>query len=561
MTTPALDLRDLSVGYATPDGVHQVTHDVTVSVAPGELVALVGESGSGKSTTAQAALNLLPTNGRVLSGRIAVAGEDLTEASAATWRRARGRRIALVPQDPGASLDPTTRIGDSIAAAFRIHRAAPRRVLAERVVELLEQVGIDDPRRRAKQYPHELSGGMRQRVLIAGAIALDPSVIVADEPTSALDVTVQRRILDLLDELRRSTGTGILLVTHDLALAADHADRVVVLREGRVQEGEADAVLRDPAAPYTRRLLADAPTLATPITREPRVGRVSGGPRTGSESEETGSALRVRDLTVTFGRRRHAFTAVDGVSFDIPQGTTHAIVGESGSGKTTTARAVAAFQPITSGSVQLLGREVAGLGSAGRRELRRSVQLVYQNPDRSLDPRHTVLEAVTEPLRNFSLGTPAEQRRRASEVLERVALDPALHARRPRELSGGQRQRAAIARALVLDPDLLILDEATSALDVTVQAGILRLLADLQNDLDTTYLVISHDLAVVRQIADTITVLRAGRAVEAGSVREVFEAPREDYTRDLIAAIPGAALPSASAPTYVPTSVTARSNA
>ncbi|PFG20161.1 dipeptide ABC transporter ATP-binding protein [Serinibacter salmoneus] len=549
MTAPALDLRDLSVGYDTPEGVHQVTHAVSVSVAPGELVALVGESGSGKSTTAQAALNLLPTTGRVLSGRIAVAGEDLTDASAATWRCARGRRIALVPQDPGASLDPTTRIGDSIAAAFRIHRAAPRRVLAERVVDLLERVGIDDPRRRARQYPHELSGGMRQRVLIAGAIALDPSVIVADEPTSALDVTVQRRVLDLLDELRRSTGTGILLVTHDLALAADHADRVVVLREGRVQEsGPADAVLRDPSAPYTRRLLADAPTLATPITRKPRVA-------------EAGSALRVRDLTVTFGRRRHAFTAVDGVSFDIPQGTTHAIVGESGSGKTTTARAVAAFQSITSGSVQLLGREVASLGSAGRRELRRSVQLVYQNPDRSLDPRHTVLQAVTEPLRNFSLGTPAEQRRRAAEVLERVALDPALHARRPRELSGGQRQRAAIARALVLDPDLLILDEATSALDVTVQAGILRLLADLQNDLDTTYLVISHDLAVVRQIADTITVLRGGHAVEAGSVREIFETPREDYTRDLIAAIPGAALPSATVTASVPASVPARSNA
>ncbi|WP_348525488.1 ABC transporter ATP-binding protein [Litorihabitans aurantiacus] len=274
--TPVLDVRGLSVGYGGRGGVTQVTHEVSLTVAPGEMLALVGESGSGKTTTAQAALNLLPQGGQVLAGSVHLEGEDVTDAPASRWRSLRGRRIGLVPQDPAGSLDPTKRIGDSIAEAFRIHRAAPRRVLAGRVLELLERVGLDDPARRAKQYPHELSGGMKQRVLIAGAIALGPGLLIADEPTSALDVTVQRRIMELLDDLRRESGTGVLLVTHDLALAGDHADRVLVLQGGRVQEeGRADVVLAAPAAEYTRRLLADAPTLATPVHRVARAPEVA----------------------------------------------------------------------------------------------------------------------------------------------------------------------------------------------------------------------------------------------------------------------------------------------
>lgn len=556
--TNLLEVTDLSVGYASAGGAPRaVTHGVSFAVAPGEVVALVGESGSGKTTTAQAAIDLLPPGGEVLSGRIALDGEDVTRASRRRWRQLRGARVGLVPQDPGASLDPTKRIGDSIAEAFRIHAGAPgsvpRRLVRPRVLELLERVGIDDPERRARQYPHELSGGMKQRVLIAGAIALGPGLLIADEPTSALDVTVQRRILALLDDLRREQGTGILLVTHDLALAADHADRILVLRDGRVQEdGPAARVLAAPSSEYTRRLLADAPTLATPIHRAavPAVERdVAGAP---DPDVAAPPALSVRDLTVEFGgpgvlarlvgRGRPAFRAVDGVSFDVPRGTTHALVGESGSGKTTTARAVAAFQRAAGGSVTLLGRDVRSLSAAGRRELRRSVQLVYQNPFASLDPRQSILEAVEEPLTNFGLGSAAERRDHAVKALERVALPAELHARRPRELSGGQRQRVAIARAIVLHPEVLILDEATSALDVTVQAGILRLLDDLQRERGMTYLVISHDLAVVRQVADSITVLRGGRVVEQGSTEEIFERPRADYTRELIAAIPGASL-------------------
>lgn len=537
-STPVLDVRGLSVGYAGRGGVNQVTHDISFSVAPGEILALVGESGSGKTTTAQAAINLLPQGGQVLAGSIALDGEDVTDASASRWRSLRGRRVGLVPQDPGGSLDPTKRIGDSIAEAFRIHRAAPRRILADRVVELLERVGLDDPARRAKQYPHELSGGMKQRVLIAGAIALGPGLLIADEPTSALDVTVQRRIMELLDDLRRESGTGILLVTHDLALAGDHADRVLVLQGGRVQEeGTSDVVLGNPTAEYTRRLLADAPTLATPVRRVARQPEPDEAP-----------VLEVTDLTVEFGGgflvRTPVFRAVDGVSFAIPRGTTHALVGESGSGKTTTARAVAAFQGAAAGSVTLLGQDVLALRGSARRELRRQVQLVYQNPFGSLDPRQTILESVLEPLTNFGLEASGSARREhAVAALERVSLPAALHQRRPRELSGGQRQRVAIARAIVLHPELLILDEATSALDVTVQAEILRLLDDLQRERGMTYLVISHDLAVVRQIADTVTVLRHGRTVEQGTTAEIFASPQQDYTRDLIASIPGGAHP------------------
>ena len=541
---PILSVTDLSVSYGSGPRLRQVTHDVSFSIAPGEVVALVGESGSGKTTTAQAIINLLPAGGKVRSGSIELDGEDVTSASAARWRALRGSRVGLVPQDPGASLDPTKRIGDSIAEAFRIHGSGglgslralgsgPRRILRQQVLDLLERVGIDEPARRARQYPHELSGGMKQRVLIAGAIALGPGLLIADEPTSALDVTVQRRILDLLDDLRSTSGTGILLVTHDLALAADHADRVLVLQQGVVQEsGPSAQVLRNPTSSYTRQLLSDAPTIASPVHRTAREVPQGEAP-----------ALVVRDLVVAFGGsrlgRKEPFRAVNEVSFSIPRGTTHALVGESGSGKTTTARAVAAFQKITAGSVSILDQDVASLTARTRRELRRQVQLVYQNPFASLDPRQSILDAVIEPLNNFGLESPGERKAHATKALERVSLPAELHHRRPRELSGGQRQRVAIARAIVLHPEVLILDEATSALDVTVQAEILRLLDDLQRERGMTYLVISHDLAVVRQIADSVTVLRHGRVVEQGTTAELFANPREDYTRDLIASIPG----------------------
>ncbi|MFL1381512.1 dipeptide ABC transporter ATP-binding protein [Nocardiopsis protaetiae] len=541
--TPVLAVEDLSVAYTGRTTRTRVLHGVSLTVNPGEVVAVVGESGSGKSTTAQAVIGLLPENGAVLGGRILLNGTDLTAWGEHRMEAVRGARIGLVPQDPGNSLNPVKRIGDTLAEALEIHRWGDRRRVRARVLELLERVGIPEPERRARQYPHELSGGMRQRVLIAGAIALRPDLVIADEATSALDVTVQRTVLDLLDELRREDGTAVLLVTHDLAVAADRADRIVVLKDGRVREsGPTAAVLAEPADEYTRSLLADAPTLAgatRAVVREPEPEGEAGADAAGRDAGGAQPAIEVRDLVKEFGPRRDRFRAVDGVSFTVAPGTTHALVGESGSGKTTTARTVMGLTPPTSGLVSVAGRDLAGIGRRDLRELRRDLQLVYQNPYGSLDPRHTVRSIVSEPLRHYGVGGRAERAAAVEEFLDRVALPAHLRDRRPRELSGGQRQRVAIARALVLRPQVVVLDEPVSALDVTVQARILDLLERLQDELGTTYLFISHDLAVVRRLAHTVTVMTRGRAVESGPVEGVFADPGHEYTRALIEAVPG----------------------
>ena len=382
------------------------------------------------------------------------------------------------------------------------------------------------------QYPHQLSGGMKQRVLIAIAIALRPALIVADEPTSALDVTVQKRILDLIDDLRREQGTALLLVTHDLGVAADRADRIVVLRNGVVQEqGPTAPLLASPRNAYTRQLLSDIPSSSVAAARRPP-------PRADTPPAIVVENL-VQDFPLASGRR---FRAVDDVSFSVAPGTTHAVVGESGSGKTTTIRAVVGFERPSAGRILVDGLDVATLRGGTLRAFRRRIQLVYQNPFSSLDPRQTVASIVEEPLLNFEPVPKAERARRVAETVERVGLAGSLLARRPAALSGGQRQRVAIARALVLRPKILVLDEAVSALDVTVQAQILRLLGELQAESGLTYLFVSHDLAVVRRIADTVSVLQGGRQVESGPVDEVFERARHPYTRDLIAAIPGRGL-------------------
>ncbi|MET9068295.1 ABC transporter ATP-binding protein [Streptosporangium sandarakinum] len=510
-----LDIRDLAVSY----GGRPAVRGISFSVEPKEVVALVGESGSGKSTTAHAIMGLLPPGGTVDGGRILLGDADLTSWSSRRMESVRGTRIGLVPQDPANSLNPVKTIGAQIGEVFRLHGRGDRRTIRRRVVELLARVGLSDPETRARQYPHELSGGMRQRVLIAIAIALEPRLIIADEPTSALDVTVQRRILDLIDDLRAEFGTAVLLVTHDLGVAAARSDRLVVMKDGLVEEeGPTSAVIADPRAGYTARLLDDAPALSA---REFRTAEPGG----------RGPAVVVRDLVKEFRTGRRPFRAVDGVSFEVAAGTTHALVGESGSGKTTTARMVARFAEPTSGTVEIPG---AGPG----RLFRRHVQLVYQNPYGSLDPRQSIAEIVEEPLRNFRLGDRAARRTRVAELLERVALPRDVAARRPRELSGGQRQRVAIARALAAGPEVLVLDEAVSALDVTVQAQILDLLERLQRDLGLTYLFISHDLAVVRQISHTISVMSEGRIVESGTTKQVFTDPCHPYTRELLAAIP-----------------------
>jgi peptide/nickel transport system ATP-binding protein/peptide/nickel transport system permease protein len=521
---PLLRIENLTVSY---DG-RPVLHEVGLAVAPGEVVALVGESGSGKTTTAQAAIGLLPANGRIEAGRILLNGEDIARWGDRRLAAVRGRVVSLVPQDPGSSLDPVQTIGAQLTEIFRLHGRRDKAANREAALALLARVGLSDPALRFRQYPHELSGGMKQRVLIAIALALKPALVIADEPTSALDVTVQKRILDLIDELRRVNGTAVLLVTHDLAIAADRADRIVVMRGGRIEEeGLAPRLLAEPRQAYTKRLLTDAPVFS-PSRRPDRIQARQGEP-----------AIVVEGLFHEFDGAQGRICAVDGVGFSVARGTTHALVGESGSGKTTTGRAVAGFLNPTAGRVAVEDEEVTGLSGPRLRQFRRRIQLVYQNPFASLDPRQSVAEIVEEPLLNFEPIERSERQRRVSAMLERVHLPADLAARRPAALSGGQRQRVAIARALILTPSILVLDEAVSALDVTVQAQILRLLGELQSDLGLTYLFISHDLAVVRAIADTVSVMKAGRIVEAGPVEAVFRHPAEDYTRQLVEAIPG----------------------
>lgn len=536
--TAVLEVRDLAVSYRTSEGDTRVVHGVDFSVDRGEVVAVVGESGSGKSTTAHAILGLLAENGRVDSGRILLGGTDIAGWSEKRLQGIRGAQIGLVPQDPGSSLNPVKTIGAQVAEVLRIHRRGDKASQKARVIELLGRVGLSNPELRARQYPHELSGGMRQRVLIAIAIALEPQLLIADEPTSALDVTVQRRILDLIDELRQELGMAVLFVTHDLGVAADRASRVLVMKNGRIiEQGPTADILKQPSDPYTVRLLADAPSLSAREFRTPKAPLFLRDPDVAAAQNPY--AIVAKNLTRTFGKGADAVHAVDDVSFTVQRGTTHALVGESGSGKTTTARMILRFERQDSGSIEVDGVDLATVRGEAARQLRRRVQLVYQNPFGSLDPRRSVAQIVAEPLHNFGVGTRASREARAAELLDRVALPAAVLGRRPRELSGGQRQRVAIARALAIDPRVVVLDEAVSALDVTVQAQILELLEGLQSELGLSYLFISHDLAVVRQISHTVSVMSHGRIVERGTTEQVFTAPQNDYTRELLAAVPG----------------------
>ncbi|WP_419705637.1 dipeptide ABC transporter ATP-binding protein [Promicromonospora sp. NFX87] len=530
---PLLSVRGLNVAY----GDTPVVRDVDLDVARGERVAIVGQSGSGKSTVVAALLRLLPGSGRITGGTISLDGEDLASAGEARMRAVRGGRIALVPQDPGTNLNPAMRLGDQVADALRadgLRGEAVRR----RVVELLAEAGVPEPERRAKQFPHEFSGGMRQRVLIAMALARQPELLLADEPTSALDVTVQRRILDHLVALAEAHGTAMILVTHDLGLAADRADRVIVMLDGRiVEQGTPEQVLRSPQHEYTRRLVAAAP--AAVVTQ----GEATRAPSAPVERDAGADVVTVRDLVKEYRVRGRGglLRAVDHVSFAVPRGGTTALVGESGSGKTTVSRILLGLETPTSGEALVDGRSIAGASRTERRALRRRVQPVFQDPYASLDPTHTVERIVDEPLRIFGIGDRDSRRARVADLLDQVALPRDVAHRHPGELSGGQRQRVAIARALAPEPELLVLDEAVSALDVLVQEQILELLGDLQERLGVSYLFISHDLAVVRGIADNVVVLRQGRVEEQGAVDDVFHSPSADYTRDLLGAIPGAA--------------------
>ncbi|MFJ4989630.1 dipeptide ABC transporter ATP-binding protein [Streptomyces sp. NPDC088732] len=542
VTEALLEIRGLSVSYDTRGGPVHAVRGVDLDVRRGEVTAVVGESGSGKSTTAHAVTRLLAANGRIDAGSIRFGRHDLTALTEAELRVLRGAQIGLVPQDPSVSLNPVKRIGEQVAEVLRIHGLAARRAAASEAVAVLEQAGMPDPAVRARQYPHELSGGMRQRALIAIAIAAKPRLIIADEPTSALDVTVQRLILDQLQRLTTEYGTALLLVTHDLGVAADRAQHIVVMSQGQVVEaGPTREVLHTPQHVYTRRLLASAPSLGTgrPATlRTPAAGAVQAPPLV-----EVRNAVKEFRLPRAAGETR-TLRAVDEVGLTLHRGRTLALVGESGSGKSTTARLVLRLTEPTAGQILFDGHDVTDARGSRARDLRRRAQLVYQNPYASLDPRFSIGEVITEPLRAFRVGDRRSRLDRARELLDRVALPASVLGRRPAELSGGQRQRVAIARALALSPDLVVCDEPVSALDVSVQAQVLDLLAELQAGSEVAYLFISHDLAVVRQIAHEVAVMRAGRIVETGTVEQLFAHPAHPYTRELLAAIPGRSTPS-----------------
>ncbi|MEV7756605.1 ABC transporter ATP-binding protein [Microbacterium sp. NPDC089180] len=524
---PLLHVQNLSVAY----GRTPVVHDVSFSIPRGGSLALIGESGSGKSTIARSVLRLLPRDTGRASGRVEFAGDEVLGLSETRFRPFRGRRIGFVPQDPSHALNPVRTVGAQALEAAALTDAPGRRAA---VLDIFARVGLPDPARVYDSYPHQLSGGMLQRVLIGLAVLPRPDLLVADEPTSALDVTIQKRILDLLDELRGELGIGLLLITHDLAIAAERTDEIVVLKDGRVQEaGATGDVFAAPTSDYTRQLQADAPAL-----NPDRYRHADGRGVDAWTTDTTAARIEVREISKSFVVDGTARAAVAGVSFRVPPGTTHALVGESGSGKTTTVRLLLGLETPDAGEILVDGAAVTGRTEAELRGIRRHLQLVYQNPFTSLDPTWSVGRIIREPLDRYRVGTRAERSAKVAEALDAVGLPPQLARRRPDALSGGQRQRVAIARALVLEPDVIVLDEPTSALDVTVQAGVFDVLRRLQRERGLTYLFVSHDLALVRQIADTVSVLQGGRVVEAGRVADVLSHPREEYTRALVDAIP-----------------------
>ena len=561
--------------FPTEAGVVHAVNGVSFEVAPGRTLGIVGESGSGKSVCALSTMGLTRAQGARICGRILFEGVDLLTLPERDMRGLRGNELAMIFQDPLSSLHPLYRVGAQIAEGIRAHREVSRRAAREQAIALLELVGLPEPSRRVDAYPHELSGGMRQRVMIAMALANEPKLLIADEPTTALDVTVQAQILALLRRLREELGMALVLVTHDLGVVAEMADEIAVMQAGLIVErGTAERVLAAPAHPYTQGLLLSAPTLErrgqTQGRREQGQGdseRERGGQEAGAgqgnrqgngEGEREGEdgsvvaappLLQVRDLVkrfpitrgVVFQRRVADVEAVAGISFELRRGEALGLVGETGCGKSTTARLIMRLLEPTGGEIRFEGHDIAHLRGAALKAARREMQIVFQDPYSSLNPRKTAGSIVGEPFAIHGLHPDRAARRRAvGELLDRVGLQPEHHNRYPHEFSGGQRQRIGIARALALGPKLLIADEPVSALDVTIQAQILDLLRELRRELGLTLLLISHDLAVVRQMADRVAVMRAGKIVELASNETLYSCPGHPYTRELLASVPGA---------------------
>jgi len=602
---PVLSVRDLRTYFHTRQGTAKAVDGVSFSIHPGETYALVGESGCGKSVTALSILRLISRPiGEIAGGEVALEDTVISGLPDAAMREIRGNRISMIFQEPMLALNPVLTIGRQVAEVFRVHQGKTRSEARRLAVSMLGSVGIPDPEHRCKQYPHEMSGGMQQRVMIAMALAPRPAVLIADEPTTALDVTVQGQILELMRTLQRDMGTAILLITHDMGVVCENAGRVGVMYAGRiVEEAPGDAIFRDPMHPYTQLLLASLPSrgerdklLRTIDGNVPRATDFPPGCRfnnrcpmasgrcrreapvllacdgqehtaacfeldraakgslrshpamdanTGAKTEAR-PCLAIRDLRMYFPAKRvrpgqaKAFVrAVDGVSLDLGRGETLALVGESGCGKTTLGNCVVRLVDPTGGSIMFRGRELAAMPSRSMRDMRRHVQMIFQDPSASLNPRLTIGEAIMEGLKIHGIaGGRSGRMARAASLMSRVGLDPGMLNRYPHEFSGGQRQRIGIARALAVDPELIICDEATSSLDVSVQAQILNLLRSLQAELDLSYLFITHDLGVVEYLADRVAVMYLGRIVEEGEREEIFGAPKHPYTRSLLAAAP-----------------------
>lgn len=602
-SAPVLDIRGLKTYFRTDDGVVKAVDDVSLSIRPGETLGLVGESGSGKSVTSLTVMRLLPEHAASIeTGRVALLGRDLVTLPEPEMRKVRGRDAAMIFQEPGTSLNPVYRAGDQVAEAIRLHQKVGKAEALRRAVDLFREVGIPEPERRIRSYPHEMSGGQKQRVMIAMALSCNPKLLIADEPTTALDVTIQAQILGLIRKLRDERGMAILFITHDLGVIAEIADHVAVMFRGKlVETGPVEQIFADPKHPYTKGLLACRPKLDTEYKRLPTVadfmtattapdGTATVIEKTMSEArlaelasrgrgrllhptaelarmghpfdstahpagtttvpDGTAPLLAVTDLKVHFPIRKGVFSrvsgyvkAVDGVSFNVYRGQTLGLVGESGCGKTTTGRAILRLVPITDGAIDFEGRPLSKLEGSELRSLRRKIQIIFQDPYSSLNPRMTVEAMLTEPMAVHRLsGSRSDRRDRAASLLKEVGLLPEHLRRYPHEFSGGQRQRLGIARALAVEPEFIVCDESVSALDVSVQAQVLNLLKELQEQRGLTYIFISHDLSVVKFMSDMMAVMNAGEIVEFGPSEAIYADPKQDYTKKLIAAIPDGSL-------------------
>ena len=557
---PLIDIENLRVEFDTSQGTVVGVEDVSFTIAPGETVAVVGESGSGKSVSSLSLMRLVEFGGGHIAGgrlrfRRGHAGErgaetvDLADAPDALMRTIRGNEIGMIFQEPMTSLNPVFTVERQLTEGLRVHKGLSRDAARARALELMRLVRIPEPERRLTQYPHELSGGMRQRVVIAMALACEPRLLICDEPTTALDVTIQAEILALIDRLKRDTGTAVMFITHDMAVVAQMADRVVVMYRGRlVEEGPVGEIFANPRADYTRALLAAVPRLGEMRGKAaPEPMRIPGEPEAAIRPNlgTDKRLLQVEHLTTRFPVRKGLLRrvvanvhAVEDVSFEVDVAETVSLVGESGCGKSSTGRSLLRLTEPSSGSVILGGEDVIAMGKSELRQARREMQMVFQDPFASLNPTRRLLDQVTEPLRNYGVGSRSEMEDRAAGLFDRVELPHAFLKRYPHELSGGQRQRVAIARALALNPKLIVADESVSALDVSVQAQVLNLLMELQAELDISFLFISHDMAVVERVSHIVAVMFLGRIVEIGPRAAVFDDPRHPYTRQLLSAVP-----------------------